>query len=117
MKRREINKIRKRKIKRVRAMIFGTGDRPRMAVKRSHKHIYVQLINDENGTTLASASSLEYKGEKKNKTAIAEFVGKLIAEKAKQKGIEFVVFDKRWYKYHGRVKILAESARKNGLKF
>ncbi|MCS6788953.1 MAG: 50S ribosomal protein L18 [Patescibacteria group bacterium] len=117
MDRKEINKIRKLKIRRVRAKISGTPERPRLAVKRSNKNIYVQLIDDTVGKTLVSASSLELKDIKLNKTEMAKNVGKLIAEKALKQGIREVVFDRRWYKYHGRVKSLADAAREAGLKF
>jgi large subunit ribosomal protein L18 len=117
MKRKEINNIRLRRTKRTRAKIFGTKEKPRLCVYRSNKHIYVQLIDDSAFHTLASASSSEYKGGKNNKTEVAKFVGNLIAEKAKKLGIKEVVFDRRWYKYHGRIKALAEAARSAGLKF
>lgn len=113
-----INKIRQKRIRRVRAKIFGTSDRPRLAIKRSNRHIYAQLIDDVNSKTLVSASSLEYdKKDKLTKIALSEFVGKILAKKSKEKGIDKVVFDRRSYKYHGRVKALAEAARKAGLEF
>ena len=93
----------------------GTAERPRMSVFRSNKQIYVQVINDLTGTTLASASSLGL--EKMPKVQQAEKVGELIAEKAKAAGITAVVFDRNGYLYHGRVKQLADAARKGGLKF
>lgn len=117
---------RKRRHKRVRAKIFGTQKRPRLCVFRSNKHIYAQLIDDTKGHTLASASDLQLKkkinlkeNQKKfsRKVALAYEVGKLIAKIAKEKGIEKVVFDRGGYKYHGRVKALAEGAREGGLKF
>lgn len=117
MDRKKINKIRQLKIKRVRAKISGTTERPRLTVKRSNKNIYVQLIDDTVGRTLLSASSFECKNKKLNKTEIAKCVGKIIAEKALKQGITKVVFDRRWYKYHGRVKALADAAREAGLKF
>ena len=117
MKRKEINNKRLRRLRRTRAKIFGTKERPRLSVYRSNKHIYVQLIDDNSFHTLASASSFEYKGEKINKTEMSKFVGNLIAQKAKKLGIKKVVFDRRWYKYHGRVKALAEAARSGGLEF
>ncbi len=101
---------------RVRKVISGTADRPRMSVFRSNKRIYVQLIDDLAGVTLASASSASY-GEKMTKTESSKAVGKAIAEKAKEAGIESVVFDRNGYLYHGRVKALAEAAREAGLKF
>jgi large subunit ribosomal protein L18 len=115
-----------RRHKRIRAKVFGTARRPRLCVFRSNKHIYAQLIDDEKGKTLAAASDLELKktqktkklkNEKNKKVAIACEVGKLIAEKAKTKKIEKVVFDRGGYKYHGRVKALAEGAREGGLVF
>ena len=100
---------------RIRKRVNGTAERPRMSVFRSNKQIYVQVINDINGTTLASASSLGL--EKMPKVQQAEKVGELIAEKAKAAGITAVVFDRNGYLYHGRVKQLADAARKGGLKF
>ena len=109
---------RERRVRRVRAKIFGTKERPRLCVFRSHKNIWAQIINDEEGHTLVSASSKEIKSEKKlTKTEMAFEVGKLIGKKALEAGIEKVVFDRRGYKYHGRVKALAEGARETGLKF
>jgi large subunit ribosomal protein L18 len=105
--------------KRIRSVVSGSADRPRMSVFRSNKDIYVQLIDDNDGKTLLSASSSE-KGladEKGTKTEVAGKVGKLIAEKAKEAGIETVVFDRNGYLYHGRVKALADGAREEGLKF
>lgn len=112
--------IRRSKIKqRIRKIVNGTPERPRMTVFRSNKQIYVQLIDDLNAVTLASVSSRDKKleNEKGNKRDQAAKVGNLIAEKAKQAGIETVVFDRNGYLYHGRVKSLAEAARKGGLKF
>jgi large subunit ribosomal protein L18 len=109
---------REKRKKRIRAKIFGTKERPRLSVFRSNKHIYCQLIDDEKGHTLTSASDRELKSLKvKNRVEIAFEVGKLIAKKAKKLGIEKVVFDRAGYKYHGRVKALAEGAREGGLKF
>ena len=104
--------------KRVRAKISGTPEMPRLNVFRSEANIYAQVIDDVNGVTLASASSLDkaiegYGGN----IAAATAVGKLVAERAKAKGIETVVFDRGGYLYHGRVKALAEGAREGGLKF
>ena len=104
--------------KRVRAKISGTPERPRLNVFRSATNIYAQIIDDVNGVTLASASSLDkaiegYGGN----VAAATAVGKLIAERALAKGIENVVFDRGGYVYHGRVKALAEGAREGGLQF
>jgi large subunit ribosomal protein L18 len=105
---------------RIRKHISGTGKRPRMSVFRSNKQIYVQLIDDTEGKTLLSVSSLNKDiAEKKdiNKTEQAKLVGKLAAEKSKEAGITDVVFDRNGYLYHGRIKALAESAREAGLKF
>ena len=112
-----ITKIERRiKIKhRVRNKISGTADRPRMSVFRSNKQIYVQIIDDEAAKTLVAASSLGL--EKMAKCEQAAKVGELIAEKAIKAGIETVVFDRNGYLYHGRVKEVAEAARKAGLKF
>ena len=107
---------RRTKIKyRVRNKISGTAERPRMSVFRSNKQIYVQVIDDEQHKTLAAASSLGL--EKCNKTEQATKVGELIAKKAKEAGIEAVVFDRNGYLYHGRVKAVADAARNAGLKF
>lgn len=106
-----------RRHKRVRAKIFGTGKIPRFCVFRSSSHIYAQLINDEKGKTLVAACDLEIKKRKNKKTTLAVQVGKLIAKKAAEKKINKVVFDRGGYKYHGRVKALAEGAREGGLKF
>jgi large subunit ribosomal protein L18 len=116
------NKKVNRRIKiknRIRKTVQGTAARPRMTVYRSNKQIYVQLVDDLSGKTLISASSRVDEGEetKSNKIEQAERVGKLVAEKAKSAGIESVVFDRNGYLYHGRVKSLAEAARKGGLKF
>ena len=104
--------------KRVRAKVFGTPERPRLNVFRSEKNIYAQIIDDVAGNTLVAASSVEkdFEGAGSNKEA-ARKVGKLVAERALQKGIEEVVFDRGGYIYHGRVQELAEGAREGGLKF
>ena len=110
---------RRQRIKyRIRKRLSGSGERPRMTVYRSNKQIYVQLVDDVSGQTLVSASSKEKEiaSQKVNKTNQAKLVGKRLAEKAKEKGIESVVFDRNGYLYHGRVKNLADSARKSGLK-
>ncbi|MFT5900910.1 MAG: large subunit ribosomal protein L18 [Bacteroidia bacterium] len=113
-------KIKRDKIKkRIRAIVSGSAERPRMSVFRSNKEIYVQLVNDLEGVTVLAASSAD-KGiadDKGTKTEIANKVGKLIAERAKEAGIEKVVFDRNGYLYHGRVKSLADGAREEGLKF
>lgn len=119
IKKKRMGHLRRRK--RVRQKISGTGNRPRLAVFRSLKHIYVQLINDELGETVAEASTLspELKDNLSNggNIAAAESVGALIAQKAKQREIEGVVFDRGGHLYHGRIKALAEAARAEGLKF
>ncbi len=116
-------KLRKRTRRhlRIRRKVIGTAERPRLSVCRSLKHIYCQIINDIEGRTLAAASTqspdirskIKYGGN----VAAAEIVGKKIAEEAKVKGITKVVFDKGGYKYHGRVKALADAARKHNLSF
>lgn len=109
---------RKKRHKRIRKKVFGTLERPRLCVFRSNKHIYCQIIDDERAHTLVSASDLELRLEKKlKKTEIAKEVGKLIAKKALEKNIKKVVFDRAGYKFHGRVKALAEGAREAGLIF
>ena len=100
---------------RVRNKISGTAERPRMSVFRSNKQIYVQIINDETGTTLAAASSLGMEAMPKKEQAAK--VGEAIAKKAIEAGIEKVVFDRNGYLYHGRVKEVADGARNGGLKF
>lgn len=109
------NRIRNR----IRKIVSGTSERPRLSVFRSNKHLFAQLIDDVNGNTLVAASSidksiLEAKGNKVEKAAL---VGKLIAEKAKNSNISSVVFDRGGYLYHGRVKSFAEAAREGGLNF
>jgi large subunit ribosomal protein L18 len=103
---------------RIRKRLSGNVNRPRMTVFRSNKQIYVQLVDDVTGQTLASASSREKEiaSQNVNKIEQAKLVGKRIAEKAKEKGIESVVFDRNGYLYHGRVKNLADAARESGLK-
>ncbi len=102
--------------RRIRAHISGTAKRPRLSVFRSGKHIYAQLIDDATSTTLATIASVSIK-ESGAKTAKSTLVGTAIAEKANKLGITTVVFDRGGYKYHGRVKALAEAARAGGLKF
>ena len=106
---------------RVRAKVKGTASRPRLCVFRSLQHIYAQVIDDSQGHTLASVSTIdpEIKSETdgKKKAAQAELVGSLVAKRALGVGIKQVVFDRGGYKYHGRVKTLAEAARQGGLKF
>lgn len=106
---------------RIRKKIFGTAERPRLSVFRSEKHIYVQLIDDMKGHTILSASTLDPELRQKitktyNKEAARE-VGKLIAQRALAKGINQVIFDRGGFKYHGRIKELADAAREVGLKF
>lgn len=114
----DTNKQRLRRHKRVRAKISGTSARPRLCVFRSNANIYAQIIDDENGVTLLSASTLdkEFNGYGGNREA-AKAVGTMIAKKAAEKGITEVVFDRGGYVYHGRVKELADAAREGGLKF
>lgn len=100
----------------IRKKVAGTAGAPRLAVFRSNKGIYAQLIDDLTGVTLASASSAELK-DKGTKTELSALVGKALAEKAKKAGISEVKFDRGGYLYHGRVKALAEGAREGGLKF
>ena len=118
-KKKQISHLRRRK--RVRQKISGTGDRPRLSVFRSLKHIYAQIINDELGVTVAEASTLspELRETLSNggNVKAAESVGALIAQKAKQREIEVVVFDRGGHLYHGRIKALAEAAKAEGLKF
>jgi large subunit ribosomal protein L18 len=118
-----IHKIRKNEIRervhlRIRRKLRGTSERPRLAVFRSVAHIYAQVIDDSKGETLVSASTVD-KGAKTNggNVAAAKAVGTTVAEKAKEKGITKVVFDRGGYIYHGRVKALADAARAAGLEF
>jgi len=108
---------RQRRKGRVRAKVFGTAKKPRLNVFRSLKHIFVQLIDDQKGKTLVSAKDAEIKDAKVKKAEVAFKIGELIASKAKKLGIEYAVFDKSGYKYHGRVKAIADGARKGGLIF
>ena len=112
---------RKRIQQRIRSKIAGTAEKPRMNVYKSSKHIYVQFIDDNNGRTLASVSTLskEIRKDLDGKAGVekAEVIGKYAAEKAKEAGIEQVVFDRGGYIYHGKIKAIAEAARENGLKF
>jgi large subunit ribosomal protein L18 len=106
-----------RRVARVRARFDGTAKRPRLAVERTLKHVRVQVINDEAGKTLVSAGDHEIKSKTKGKVELAAEVGKLVAEKALKAGIKTVVFDRRSYRYHGRVKAVADGAREGGLIF
>ncbi len=115
----EVRRLRRQR--HVRKRLTGSAERPRLAVFRSSKHIYAQVINDATGSTLAQASTLDpeirgqaaYGGNK----AAAAIVGKVVAERAKKAGIDKVCFDRRSYKYHGRVQALADAARQAGLQF
>jgi large subunit ribosomal protein L18 len=110
--------LRERRHRRVRGKVRGTSERPRLAVFRSNKGIFAQLVDDESGRTIAGASWLALpKSFKGSKTEQAAEVGKAVAAAAKKAGIETVVFDRGGYLYHGRVKALAEGAREGGLKF
>ncbi|WP_029421864.1 50S ribosomal protein L18 [Alicyclobacillus macrosporangiidus] len=115
------NLARKRRHLRVRKRIEGTPARPRLNVYRSNKHIYAQVIDDEHGHTLASASTLdkELRGEVENGATVeaARKVGELVAKRALEKGVKSVVFDRGGYLYHGRVQALADAAREAGLEF
>jgi len=121
------NKVYKKKIakqrirKRVRKKIQGTSDKPRLHVSRSNKYIYVQAVDDLNGTVLASASTLEKDFREKNKNTknlkASKTLGKIIAERLSKKKIKEIVFDRGHYPYQGRIKALAESMRQSGIKF
>ena len=105
--------------KRIRRKVAGTGERPRLAIYRSLNHIYAQIIDDESGRTIASASTTEkdLRGGTGGNIEAAQRVGRAIAERATAKGITSVVFDRGGYRYHGRVKALADGAREGGLQF
>jgi large subunit ribosomal protein L18 len=105
-----------RRHRRVRRRVLGTSERPRLAVFRSNRHIYAQIIDDMNGRTVASAGSLGLPGDD-DKTEEAKRVGAELARRAKQAGIAAVVFDRGGYQYHGRIQALAEAAREGGLDF
>lgn len=107
---------RKRRHLRVRRKVKGTAERPRLSVFRSHRHIYGQIIDDEKGATLVAASNFDL-GEQGSNEEVAQRVGKILAERALKAGVKEVVFDRGSYKYHGRVKALAEGAREGGLEF
>jgi large subunit ribosomal protein L18 len=119
MGRKTSQEIRSAVHKRIRTKISGTAERPRLAVYRSLNHIYAQIIDDRKGVTLASASTNEpaWRGRTGGNVAAAKEVGKTIAERAIEKGIKRVVFDRGGYIYHGRVRGLAEAAREAGLEF
>jgi large subunit ribosomal protein L18 len=112
-----VRQSRLRRHRRVRGKIAGTTERPRLVVTRSNRGIVAQLVDDSNGRTLVSASWLQVKSFKGNKTAQAAEVGKLLAEQANLKNVKTAVFDRGGYLYHGRVKALADAAREGGLKF
>lgn len=111
---------RRKRHARIRLRISGTAERPRLAVYRSLDQIYAQVIDDRAGRTLAAASSLEKElreGAHRSKTQVADEVGRLIARRAKVAGVSHVVFDRAGFRYHGRIKSLAEAAREAGLEF
>ena len=114
------NATRQRVHDRIRKKIIGTSERPRLNVYRSLNHIYVQVIDDLNGNTIVSASTAEGKKSERRSggnLAAAKAIGKAVAERAKAKGIDKVVFDRGGYLYHGRIKALADAAREGGLQF
>ena len=114
---RKRNEIRQRVHNRIRAKMQGTAERPRLNVYRSLNHIYAQVIDDAKGATLVSASTVAAKAKSGGNVAAAREIGKQVAERAKEKGIKKVVFDRGGYLYHGRVKALADAAREAGLEF
>ncbi|MCL4405155.1 MAG: 50S ribosomal protein L18 [Patescibacteria group bacterium] len=117
MKQKQKNVIRKRRAIRTRTKIVGTGEIPRLSVFRSNRHIYLQLIDDTKGVTVLSASTKVLKPTKGlKKTDQAQAVSELLAEKAKQAGIRSVAFDRGMYRYHGRIKAVADVMRKEGIK-
>ncbi len=117
----KIKERREKRKSRVRKKIFGVSDKPRLSVYRSLNNLYVQLIDDVSGKTILSASTLEKQFKSHNKYGgnkkAAVFLGKLIADKSKEKGIKKVKFDRGRFSYHGRIKSLADAARENGLDF
>jgi|ERR1017187_6833888 large subunit ribosomal protein L18 len=121
IKKPEKKEIRSRIHKRIRRKLSGTAARPRLAVFRSEAHIYAQVIDDVAGATMVSASTVDKAAKAGNpkggNVAAAKAIGKLVAERAKEKGIKSVVFDRGGYQYHGRVKALADAARAAGLEF
>jgi large subunit ribosomal protein L18 len=117
-KKKALNQKKKRRERRIRVKIFGTQKQPRLSVFRSSRYTYCQLINDEKVAVLTGVSTKEITGknmQSAKKTALAEKLGELIAKKAIEMGIKKAVFDRGKYKYHGRVKAIAEGARKGGL--
>jgi large subunit ribosomal protein L18 len=118
IRKQEKKEVRSRVHKRLRKKLEGTAERPRLAVFRSVAHIYAQVIDDAAGRTLASASSTDKTGKTNGgNVAAAKTIGRLVAERAKEKGVTRVVFDRGGYPYHGRVKALADAARAAGLEF
>jgi len=119
MAKRKKHEIRRAVHKRIRTKILGSAERPRLAIFRSLNHIYAQVIDDATGVTLVAASTTEsdLRGKSGGNISSAKEIGKLIAERAKAKGIQRVVFDRGGYIYHGRVRGLAEAAREGGLEF
>lgn len=119
IKKADKNEARRKRHQRIRARLTGTEERPRLCVYRSNKHIYAQIIDDVSGNTLVAASTLEddAKADKTWNKDAAKVVGELIANRAKKKGIESVVFDRGGYIYHGRVAAVADAAREAGLNF
>ncbi|MCF8036363.1 MAG: 50S ribosomal protein L18 [Desulfobacteraceae bacterium] len=117
--RRQAMRIKRKK--RIRKKVQGTAERPRLTVFRSARHIYAQVIDDQQGQTLAAASTMEKelrdRSDFENKKSAASEIGKRIAQRAANKGVTTVVFDRNGYQYHGRVKAVSESARENGLDF
>lgn len=109
--------LRDRRKKRIRKKIFGTGERPRVSVFRSERHVYVQVIDDNQGQTLVSISSFEKGNHSKANVEACSNLGKELAGRCKAKNINAVVFDKNGYTYHGRIKALADGAREGGLQF
>jgi large subunit ribosomal protein L18 len=112
-----IREARARRKRRIRGRISGTSERPRVSVFRSNRAIYAQLVDDVAAVTVVSARSTEVDGSGLKKAEVAKKVGELLAQRAREKGIESVVFDRSGYLYHGRVKALAEGAREGGLAF
>ena len=117
--RKTLNEIRERRKRRTRAKFFGTSDKPRLSVFRSNRYTYVQLIDDSVGKTMVGVSTRELEKSKvkgqKSRVLLSEQLGELIAKKAVEKGIKKAVFDRGKHKYHGRIKAVAEGARKGGL--
>jgi len=113
--RKRIARVRRRA--RIRRNVRGTNERPRLSVFRSNRHIYAQVISDESGQTLASASTLKLDGESTGNRAAAHKVGEMVAARCQERSISEVIFDRNGFLYHGRIKEVAEAARAAGLKF